>query len=229
MATSKTQRIGILVIAVVMIIGTVFSFFAIILQNSNAQIDAERQSAQQEELQKEYEKYNDEVVAYQEEVSKENEEIEKKYASLIKEYEDRPDGFDNSKITELEKKDLKKGDGEEVKDIDSVRAYYIGWNADGEVFDSSIGEGGTMQPPIAVVGTIQGWQDGVMGMNIGGVRELSIPSELAYGDQEVGDDIPANSSLKFVVVALPASKIKEPEMSEKLRELLDQVAPNMGM
>lgn len=228
MATSKTQRIGILVIAVVMIIGTIFSFFAIILQNSNAQIDAERQAAQQEEIQKEYEEYNKQLTAYQEEVGKESKEIEEKYGSIIKEYEDRPSEFDPSKVTELEKEDLKKGDGKEVKDINEARAYYIGWNKDGKVFDSSINEDGSFQDPIGIANTIEGWQKGVIGMKIGGVRELTIPSELAYGDQEVGDDLPANSTLRFVVLALPPSNIEQPEMSPRLTELLEQATPGMA-
>ena len=48
---------------------------------------------------------------------------------------------------------------------------------------------------------IEGWKSGVEGMKIGGVREITIPSELGYGDTEMGD-IPKNSVLKFVIVAL---------------------------
>ncbi len=229
MATSKTQRIGILVIAVVMVIGTIFSFFAVILQNSNAQIDANRAAEQQEELQKEYEKYNEEVVAYQDKVQKENEEIEKKYGPIIKKYEDRPAKFDDKGVTELKIDDLEKGDGAKVEDVESVRAYYIGWNKDGKVFDSSINEDGSFQPPIGIADTIEGWQKGVIGMNIGGVRELTIPSDMAYGDQEVSDDIPANSVLRFVVVALPPSELEQqPEMSDRLNELLNEAMSGMA-
>lgn len=224
MATSKSQRIGVFVIAAVMAIGTLFSFYAIILQNSNAQIDAEKRAETQKELEAEYDKYNEEVVAYQAKVQEEDAKVLEEYGHLLREYQDRPAKFDADKVDELKTEDLVKGDGKTVESSEDMRAYYIGWNKDGKVFDGSIDQesdeiGSPLYPG---TGAIQGWLDGVVGMKIGGVRELTIPSELAYGDQEVGDDIPANSPLKFIIVAVPLIQTPEPEMSEKLQDLLGQ-------
>ena len=67
---------------------------------------------------------------------------------------------------------------------------------------------------------IQGWLDGIVGMKIGGVREITIPSVLAYGDQEQGK-IPANSPLKFVVMLI--EKPEEIEISEELESLYGEL------
>lgn len=78
-----------------------------------------------------------------------------------------------------------------------VKVEYTGWlEATGKQFDSSLG-----RAPIAfAVGTgrvIPGWDEGIMGMKIGGQRKLSIPSELAYGADGAGPDIPPDSRLQF--------------------------------
>ena len=100
-----------------------------------------------------------------------------------------------------------------------MAVYYIGWNAKGEIFDQSIADG-KLKAPLNMDGpantaVIQGWKEGLIGMKIGGVRELTIPANKAYGDKAQGDKIPANSPLKFVVMAIekPAD-IPEPEMPE---------------
>ena len=63
---------------------------------------------------------------------------------------------------------------------------------------------------------IGGWKKGIVGMKIGGVRELTIPSAQAYGEEGSGDDIPANTPLKFVVLAVPS--ISEPEMPQLIKD-----------
>jgi peptidylprolyl isomerase len=98
-------------------------------------------------------------------------------------------------VSELQIIDTKVGDGDEVKQGDTVTAHYTGALAkDGTIFQSSH----DMGQPIAfsLGGVIQGWQDGVPGMKVGGKRRLIIPAEQAYGPQSQGG-IPANSDLVF--------------------------------
>ena len=95
-------------------------------------------------------------------------------------------------------------------------------SAKGEIFDQSINSG-KLKAPFAVNGpahtsVIQGWKEGLIGMKIGGVRELTIPADKAYGNKSQGDKIPANSPLKFVVMAIEKpAEIPRPEMPEVIK------------
>ena len=103
----------------------------------------------------------------------------------------------------LEIEDMEVGTGIEAANGDRVTVHYTGWLIDGTKFDSSIDRG---QPFVFSLGAgqvIQGWDRGVRGMQVGGVRKLTIPPELAYGDRPVGGGlIPANSTLVFEVKLL---------------------------
>jgi FKBP-type peptidyl-prolyl cis-trans isomerase len=101
--------------------------------------------------------------------------------------------------TTLQIEDIKKGSGPEVKAGDTITVHYTGTLLDGTKFDSSLDRN---QPFTFVIGNgdvIAGWDQGLVGMQVGGQRQLTIPPELAYGDQSVGGVIPANSTLVFVV------------------------------
>ena len=94
-------------------------------------------------------------------------------------------------------KDLVVGDGEAPESGSCVKVEYTGWiESTGKEFDSSVG-----RAPIAFnVGTgrvIEGWDEGILSMKVGGHRLLSIPSDLAYGENGAGDAIPPNSQLQF--------------------------------
>ena len=66
---------------------------------------------------------------------------------------------------------------------------------------------------------IEGWKKGLVGMKIGGVRELSIPSDLAYGKNGSGEKIPADTPLKFIVMAIPQpEEIPEVEMPQLVKD-----------
>lgn len=112
------------------------------------------------------------------------------------------------KKTELEggliAEDIVVGEGFEVKDGGSVVAHYHGTlKADPtKVFDSSFQRGEPVAFPLS--GVIPGWQKGVPGMKIGGVRRLIIPAALAYGAASPSPDIPANSDLVFVIKLVDA-------------------------
>jgi len=206
MATSNSQRIGIWVIAVVLTVGTIGSFFVAILANDNAQVDGQSTQAQQE-------KYNKLVAEYQAKVEKQNEELTAKYFATFSPFQSQVAKFNADDVKSLESVDLKVGDGEEIKEGTKYSAYYIGWNPEGKVFDSSI-DGQKLKSPIPGTSLIEGWMEGVIGMKIGGVRVLTIPAEKAYGDKGSGDLIPPHTPLKFVVFAIPTpEEIPTPDLS----------------
>lgn len=189
--TPKAQRIGILVIAIVMILGTIGSFAMMVLANNN-------QIAEQEKLAKEYQDM-------MEKQQKEVEELSSKHYGAFKKYEDRPAAFEASSVgDEVTHVDVKQGDGETItKDFTGYRAYYMGWNPEGKVFDSSL-NGEELKAPLDLsqMTLIPGWYEGVEGMKIGGVREITIPAELAYGETGSGEDIPPNTPIKFLIMAI---------------------------
>jgi FKBP-type peptidyl-prolyl cis-trans isomerase len=99
--------------------------------------------------------------------------------------------------SELKYIDLKAGTGDAVKAGDTITVDYTGaLAADGVIFQSSLDTG---QPiSFSLNGVIKGWQEGIPGMKVGGVRRLLIPAQLAYGAQ-AQQGIPANSDLVFDV------------------------------
>lgn len=107
----------------------------------------------------------------------------------------------NNKIpdaTELKIEDIKKGTGPEVKSGDTISINYKGTLTDGTQFDSSYDRGEPFETQIGVGKVIKGWDEGVIGMKVGGKRRLIIPPELGYGSQDMGT-IPPNSTLIFEV------------------------------
>jgi len=88
------------------------------------------------------------------------------------------------------------GKGQEVVGGDYITIDYKGTLEDGTEFDSSYSRGTPFKTRIGVGAVIAGWDMGVIGMKVSGKRKLTIPSELAYGDQEIGA-IPAGSTLIF--------------------------------
>lgn len=216
MATTKGQRIGIWVIAGMMFLGTVGGFVAMMVAPGN---EAKDQAALKK-AQGEYTKATDER---KKKVEAQANELSQKYYGKFSEFSSRVGAFEAGDVKELVKEDLVEGEGAEVKDDTKLAVYYIGWNAKGEIFDQSIADG-KLKAPLNMDGpantaVIQGWKEGLIGMRIGGVRELTIPADKAYGDKAQGDKIPANSPLKFVVMAIekPAD-IPEPEMPEVMKQ-----------
>ena len=99
--------------------------------------------------------------------------------------------------TELVITDLVVGEGPEAKPGDSVDVHYLGVEFDtGEEFDSSWNRGESISFPLR--GLIQGWQDGIPGMRVGGRRQLVIPPELAYGPAGAGHRL-SGKTLIFVI------------------------------
>ena len=105
----------------------------------------------------------------------------------------------NAKVTV---KDLVVGKGKEAKAGDKVSVHYVGTLMDGKEFDSSRKHGQPFDFTLGQGQVIKGWDQGVVGMKVGGKRKLTIPPELAYGSRGVPGAIPPSSTLVFEVELL---------------------------
>jgi FKBP-type peptidyl-prolyl cis-trans isomerase len=97
------------------------------------------------------------------------------------------------------------GTGAEAVSGDRVTVNYVGKFVDGKVFDSSLARNEPFQFVLGVGQVIKGWDDGIVGMRVGGKRILSIPPESGYGANDYGP-IPGNSTLIFEVELLKVDK-----------------------
>jgi FKBP-type peptidyl-prolyl cis-trans isomerase FkpA len=112
-----------------------------------------------------------------------------------------------TKSSGLQYEDINVGTGDEAKAGDQVKVHYTGWlqNADGSAgrkFDSSKDRDDPFNFPLGAGNVIKGWDEGVQGMKVGGVRKLIIPSALGYGARGAGGVIPPNATLIFEVELL---------------------------
>lgn len=98
--------------------------------------------------------------------------------------------------------DIEDGTGEEVVKGVDVTVHYTGWLMDGTKFDSSLDRGKPFTFTPGAHRVIPGWEKGVLGMKVGGKRELVVPPELAYGERGAGGVIPPNATLKFEISVL---------------------------
>ncbi len=98
--------------------------------------------------------------------------------------------------------DLVKGAGREAHVGETASVHYTGWLKDGSKFDSSLDRGQPFQFRLGAGRVIKGWDEGVVGMNIGSKRKLIIPPHLGYGKRGAGRVIPPNATLIFEVELL---------------------------
>ena len=103
---------------------------------------------------------------------------------------------------ELKIEDLKVGTGAAAKAGQTVTVHYVGTLTDGKKFDSSRDRGRGFAFQLGAGRVIQGWDQGVAGMQVGQLRKLTIPPHLAYGDRGFPPVIPPNSTLVFEVELL---------------------------
>jgi FKBP-type peptidyl-prolyl cis-trans isomerase len=102
-------------------------------------------------------------------------------------------------VSELKIEDVKVGTGDEAVAGKAVTVHYTGWLTNGTKFDSSKDRGEPFRFQLGVGQVIKGWDQGVAGMKVGGVRKLTIPPSLGYGANGAGSDIPPNATLVFEV------------------------------
>jgi FKBP-type peptidyl-prolyl cis-trans isomerase len=212
--TSKKQRIVIWGILILTVFSTIALYAGIVVTQQNTAKETAEATEAQTKLNENLEVQKAKVAAKVAElITPKANELSSQYYSEFSGYKSKVGAFNSASITELKTEDLKSGDGTEItSDFTDYSLYYIGWQPDGTIFDSSI-DGESLKAPLAGDGSyITGWSEGVIGMKIGGVRELSIPSDKAYGESGSGTEgedgyIAPNTPLKFVVMAIPKADI----------------------
>ena len=181
--TKKSTRIIMWVIAIVMAGGFIGSYFLVIIQNGNQQQD-EQELAQQQVTNEAQKNQEVDPTAYKVE----------------------------GKVNDLQVTDLQVGTGDAVKEGDSVQVHYKGTIAQtGVKFDSSYDRGEPITFGLSQV--IEGWQKGMVGMQVGGKRRLVIPAAQAYGDT-AQPGIPANSDLVFEVELFAVNPPQDPSSAQ---------------
>jgi len=93
--------------------------------------------------------------------------------------------------------DLKIGEGAEAATGKIVAVHYVGWLKDGTKFDSSRDRDRPFTFRLGAGDAIKGWDEGLVGMKVGGKRKLVIPPELGFGKQGVGSVVPPNAVLFY--------------------------------
>lgn len=157
------------------------------------------------------------------EIDAEAAELSKQYFEEFKSYKKNVKGYNSSSANSggVQSKDLKEGDGAELGNS-GYAAYYIGWCANEEIFDTSFDDFDnptSLKAPISVneSSLIEGWYLGMEGARLGGVREITIPGSLAYGDSyEICGG--TNSPLKFIVMP-----VEESDKLKKLNKDLEEI------
>ena len=106
----------------------------------------------------------------------------------------------------LKIEEVKVGAGEVAVSGKNVTVHYTGWLTDGVIqgkkFDSSKDRGDPFVFSLGRGQVIKGWDEGVQGMKVGGIRKLIIPADLGYGSRGAGGVIPPNATLLFEVELL---------------------------
>lgn len=189
MATSKSQRIAMWVIVIVMTVGTIGGYVAIIMQNDTTQTSTADLATQQAEQQKLME------------------DAARKSAAASQPLEGyAAEAFDAATATELQTATLKEGEGDAVVAATSkIKMNYFGWTPDGKIFDST-NKSGTVTPYAGQDNAgaeansfVPGFTEGITGMKKGEVRKLVIPAAKGYGATGSAPLIAPDTPIAFVV------------------------------
>lgn len=116
---------------------------------------------------------------------------------------------DTTSATQLITQDETVGTGAVAAAGDTITVHYVGSLTNGIVFDASANHPQTANGftfPLGAGQVIRGWDEGIVGMKVGGKRKLVIPASLAYGNQAIGNVIPTNSTLVFEVELVKVQK-----------------------
>ena len=105
----------------------------------------------------------------------------------------------------LQIEEIHVGAGETAQAGQFVSVHYTGWLTDGRKFDSSKDRDEPFEFSLGGHMVIAGWDEGVQGMKVGGVRKLTIPPQLGYGARGAGGVIPPNATLVVEVELLDVS------------------------
>lgn len=213
--TSVWQRIVILVVAVLLVGSMVMAYMLIVLGGKNSTSDNSAETeAKIAELSALYEAKSKELEAAAEPLGKQYFDSFKVYKASAKAYNAAA-----ANAAGLETQDLKAGTGKALSENDKdYLAYYVGWCPDGSIFSSSFND---VENPTALNvpidptdGLVEGWEKGIIGMKLGGVRQITMSGDLAYGDsQEICGS--KGSPLKFIVMPIARD--------EKVAELLKEI------
>ena len=198
--TSLRQRIVIALIAVVMVGSIIASYAAIVINGNKGSSGSTDSGVSEEKIAQYSEEYTEKLATFKQASANDFAKFVT-YKSEVKAYNETAANSGG-----VQTRDLLKGEGRKLTEDDTdYLAYYVGWCADETVFDSSLDN---VSNPTAFdkaldasLGMIEGWNAGVIGMRLGGVREVTVPGELAYGSSmEIcgGYDKP----LRFLVMAV---------------------------
>ncbi len=196
--TSLKQRIIIGVIAVIMVGSMIASYVAIIAGGGTADSTATSEKLGEKRMEYYYNNYQDKIEALKK-LTTDDFKTFSPYLDKVVAYNEAAANHDGVKVV-----DYMQGTGREIKGEDNdYLAYYVGWCADETIFDSSFDDASNPKAFAKVlnasVGMIEGWNDGVQGMKLGGVREITVPGELAYGEKmEICGGY--NKPLKFLMM-----------------------------
>lgn len=182
MATKKSQRIFIWVIAIVMTVGTLAGFVAMILAPQNEKVDQQQQE-------KDYAEYQKQVEAQALAHAASSKALDG-YAA---------EAFDKASVAELKVETLKQGDGEALTADSTANLNYFGWTSDGKIFDSTNQNGTTTPTDISLSGVIPGWTQGLTGVKAGSTVKLTIPAALGYAEAGSAPLIGPNEPLQFII------------------------------
>lgn len=194
--TSWKQRIVIIVIAAFMLLSTIAMYISIVLSAKNPQPAATTDPA----MTKLAAKYSKKMQQLQSNLSKE-------YTDVLASYKSEVKAFNAAAATKegLKTQDLKVGTGTELAaDFTKYLSFYIGFCPNGKVFDSSFDsfeKPTSLKAPLYQQSLIEGWNRGVVGMKLGGVRMITIPDELAYKSTNKLCD-KKSDPLRFIVLTV---------------------------
>lgn len=227
--TTWKQRILIIFVAIMLVGITFATYVGLVVNETITKSKDNEKSTDTSKTEELYQKY----VAKSAELDTAAKSIAPQYYDNLLSYKSAVKGYneESANSSGLQTEDLKVGDGTEVTDSwNDYYAYYIGYCPDESIFDSSFDSyesPSTLKAPISgTQSLISGWTQGVIGMKVGGVRQLTIPGPLAYGEsREICGG--TNKPLRFIIMAIdPGEDVRS--LSKELNEIMAEYSAAAG-